>query len=1234
MTFHPADGRLTLRSAQILLALVGLVILLVGAPAPVSAEDPPQAPHATPPDAPHRLRVSPGGSGKMVASWRAPYDDGGSAITAYKVQWKSGSENYADSASSTRQTVIADPARLTYTIRGLSNGTEYTVRVIATNSVGDGPPSLEESATPHSGSDPDPGDEPDGSRGAYEEGGVYTWRDGDRVMTVRLEQGEDKQASGVRQSDPVLRSKSGADKQASGVRQSDPVFRSESGGDAMTLPGGVLLVLDPSWSPSTVNAFFSRNKINGDRVSPLHYLDNGFFIETEPGFPSLHLANDLADKEGVGISTPNWGIDLETYQTPPGGEDDHGDTIDAATILPLNTRMSGVINSDNDVDVFQFQVSDSTLIAVGNFEEGGFEWLDGNTFSIIDASRVEMDSGSYALVRLEAGTYYVKVDNETDTADERVYNIEVRTIPDQGDTINTAASISVQSDHDPTAFADLDAKDDLDLFKIVVDASTEVIVEVSLQPWTFIINLISGDRFVPVNADLLDASGDPVHLPIQGISLHGRPYLLAAGTYYLRISAQTYHRSSLSPYVVRLYEDTEYRQFMDRCDDITPDSIDPLFGCQWHLHNDEDNGGTSGNDINLDDVWQTTKGEGVNVAVIDQTVESDHEDLSENWNASLSHGYLRYLPVLEEVNPRIDHGTAVAGIVAARDNGVGIVGVAPRASIVGYNFLDGNTSLATALDAFTRNMEDIAVANNSWNYSYRSYFIASQLWTEALKAGATRGFAGKGLLYVFSVGNGYEEGYHPNQHEGKNSYFQTLVCGVDSDGIRQYYSETGDVLWVCAPSANITTDNWDRYRQDFGGTSAAAPVVSGVAALVRSANPSLTWRDVKLILAESARKTDHDNAGWREGALKYGSQSERYFYNPEYGFGVVDASAAVELAESWTNVPSMESVSASSGRIDLPIPDLTDEDGPTTISRELLLSADVGFTEFVEVSVEFDHPSFEDLEIEIQSPAGTVSTLTVPRESDDNTELNTRFRFGSAAHLGEDPSGVWILRLTDHSAGFEGKIWEWSINVYGHGQGVAAASSLILPGDQDWEEAPEVALPETPGHVVVNPGDGRVAVKWLAPEEENGSAVVAYRVEWTAWNAPTDVFEVTVTDLEGLLTDVGEYTAQIPWLTNGVEYTVRVIAVSANGESELGEVRAIPAMPGITVIPADICTRTEQVRYAILAKLYDIDDCSQVTSVQLQSVRGTLDLSKLGIALQADDFRHLTSLERARFVRQ
>ena len=143
------------------------------------------------------------------------------------------------------------------------------------------------------------------------QGDPYTWQDGDRTMTVKLQTDlvVEKDSGGLPR-DVVPASGGGTHvvRGADGQSKSDtlPVFRSESGA-LMTLPGGVLLVLISEWSQAKTNAFFSTNGIKMDRVSELDYVANGFFVETEPGFPSLDLANALAGKDGVEISSPNWG---------------------------------------------------------------------------------------------------------------------------------------------------------------------------------------------------------------------------------------------------------------------------------------------------------------------------------------------------------------------------------------------------------------------------------------------------------------------------------------------------------------------------------------------------------------------------------------------------------------------------------------------------------------------------------------------------------------------------------------------------------------------------------------------------------------------------------------------------------------------------------------------------------------------------------------------------------------
>ena len=142
------------------------------------------------------------------------------------------------------------------------------------------------------------------------QGTIYTWQDGDATMRVVLQSDLVVQETAANTRDDVVVVAGVRDsivrRQARHTQDALPVFRSESGGELMTLPGGVLLVLDPGWNEARVDSFLSDNGIPKDGASELSFIENGYFIETVPGFPSLELANELAGKDGVAISSPNW----------------------------------------------------------------------------------------------------------------------------------------------------------------------------------------------------------------------------------------------------------------------------------------------------------------------------------------------------------------------------------------------------------------------------------------------------------------------------------------------------------------------------------------------------------------------------------------------------------------------------------------------------------------------------------------------------------------------------------------------------------------------------------------------------------------------------------------------------------------------------------------------------------------------------------------------------------------
>ena len=309
---------------------------------------------------------------------------------------------------------------------------------------------------------------------------------------------------------------------------------------------------------------------------------------------------------------------------------------------------------------------------------------------------------------------------------------------------------------------------------------------------------------------------------------------------------------------------------------------------------------------------------------------------------------------------------------------------------------------------------------------------------------------------------------------------------------------------------------------------------------MRAANTSLTWRDVKLILAGSARKNDTSNTGWEQGALEYGSSTQRYDFNHEYGFGVVDAGAAETLADSWTNLPAYIEVTAEWEGIAVAIPDLPSSGTAVPLERTVVVGPDVEFTEFVEINVEFvavpsanDVRRFRELEIELESPSGATSILAPAIDDivicvfDDPCGLEGGFRFGSAKHLGEDPEGEWKLRITDRKTGSTpGTLESWSLTIYGHR-----------------------STPAAPVIDSVGAGSESLTVTWTAPGIVGASDVTAYDLRYIETSADETV-DGNWTTVDDIWTSTGggylEYTRN--GLSGSTQYDVQVRAVNTEGD--------------------------------------------------------------------------------------
>ena len=354
---------------------------------------------------------------------------------------------------------------------------------------------------------------------------------------------------------------------------------------------------------------------------------------------------------------------------------------------------------------------------------------------------------------------------------------------------------------------------------------------------------------------------------------------------------------------------------------------DPLFGQQYYLHN---TGQTitlhdgsifqcvSGIDLKTEEAWSfmssLTNLSSIKVAVIDDGVE-DHEDLMSGENSKVLNGF----PLINHGRPKLvhAHGQCCAGIIAASpNNGKGIVGIDHNSKIIPIRIqkmvgvLNNNPESEymsnRRIDRGIRKAWadfDADILNVSWGHIKNG----SQQVEDALETAIDNGRDNKGCVVIAASGNNFKT----DSISLIGKIAKTISVGaVQGDGLRGEYSNYSSDLNVVAFGGKAVYGwvmgdlvSWcdihtiDRegtrgystgdYYDYFGQTSAAAPMVSGVASLMLSVNPNLTSQQVKNIIEQTAQKlpdytftpanTIHPNGSWNE----------------QVGYGLVDAHKAV-----------------------------------------------------------------------------------------------------------------------------------------------------------------------------------------------------------------------------------------------------------------------------------------------------------------------------------------------------
>ncbi|MBN2294067.1 MAG: VCBS repeat-containing protein [Pirellulales bacterium] len=505
--------------------------------------------------------------------------------------------------------------------------------------------------------------------------------------------------------------------------------------------------------------------------------------------------------------------------------------------------------------------------------------------------------------------------------------------------------------------------------------------------------------------------------------------------------------------------------------DIQPMMIpnDTLFNNQWHLLNTGQNGGMPGEDANVVPAWDLVTGEGVFLGVIDDGFQTNHPDLVAHYQSSLDWDYVTNdddpSPDLDEEN----HGTAVMGVAGAvGNNNLGVSGAAPDADLVGIRIdLHGIGAFNDANEASALSHENqiIDIYNNSWGRT-AYYYPTGPLSIAALENGITNGRGGLGNIYLFAAGNSRMEDGNANYYGEQASRYTIAVAGIGNTGDYAVYSNPGANLLISTQTDGIyTTDRTGEdgrngsgdmdpladldYTSTFNGTSSACPLASGVVALMLEANPYLTYRDVQSILVNTARMNDPAEPDWT-------TNGAGYHINHNYGFGAIDATAAVNAALTWQTLS--EEVSTESGVI--PVGVVVPDNANSFLVSEATLNDAVTDIEWVEVTVDIDHPYSGDLEVILTSPSGTQSVLASGSDQwwmfPENGLRN--WTFTTARHWGESSEGIWTLQVRDVEPIGEGTWYSWSIKAYGEN------ISNVTP--------PEPTSPVGPELISVKPNSG------------------------------------------------------------------------------------------------------------------------------------------------------------------
>uniref|UniRef100_A0A6Q2ZMY3 Neuroendocrine convertase 1 n=1 Tax=Esox lucius TaxID=8010 RepID=A0A6Q2ZMY3_ESOLU len=478
------------------------------------------------------------------------------------------------------------------------------------------------------------------------------------------------------------------------------------------------------------------------------------------------------------------------------------------------------------------------------------------------------------------------------------------------------------------------------------------------------------------------------------------------------------------------------------CRDCPADKLfdDPMWNQQWYLQDTRTSSSLPKLDLHVIPVWKKgITGKGVVITVLDDGLEWNHTDIYPNYDAAASYDFNDNDP---DPFPRYDstnenkHGTRCAGEIAMQaDNNKCGVGVAYNSKVGGIRMLDGIVTDAIEASSIGFNPDHVDIYSASWgpNDDGKTVEGPGRLASKAFEYGIQKGRGGKGSIFVWASGNGGRQGDNCDCDGYTDSIYTISISSASQQGLSPWYAEKCSSTLATAYSSGDYTDQritsadlHNECTETHTGTSASAPLAAGIFALALEQNPDLTWRDMQhLVVWTSEFDPLANNPGWKRNGAGL-------MVNSRFGFGLLNAKALVDLADpaAWKHVPQKSLCIVRDDSFQPRYREITIE-----IPTKACAGQDnsVVSLEHVQVEASIEYTRRGDLHITLTSPSGTSTVLLAERERDTSSNGFRNWDFMSVHTWGEDPTGTWILRITDTSGRMEneGQILSWKLILHG-----------------------------------------------------------------------------------------------------------------------------------------------------------------------------------------------------------